>query len=819
MSRCPSLQTLHRLGAGSFDGPTFAAIEAHVEECDACQSALERLAGDPSDDGGEDLERSRAEEATPMIPGFVIECELGRGGMGIVYRAWQPQLARHVAIKFVRGGIGGAAEDRRRWLREARAIGRIRDRNIVQVHQAGEQDGWLYLVLDLVPGGNLARRVAGPLPPRVAAGLAMTVARAVEQIHRAGILHLDIKPSNILLDGPADGTWARLTPMITDFGIARSGDDPGTTTSGAVGARGTPSYMAPEQIAGKRDAVGPRTDVYALGATLYHLLTGRPPFQAASVIETLDLVRTSEPAAPRSLVPGLPPDLETITLACLEKDPRRRYASAEALADDLERWRGGFPIRARAISRLERCARWCRRRPALAAAIVVVLLTVSASLASLLALWRRSETQRARAEGALDRAVQSERIATGAVGDLIGLVTALLDAPEMSAAGRLDRSIAAVQELTARLRRDRGFSESSLIPICQLERQLAVELDRGGKLLEARELLNDSLALIEARRTGRSADAGLEAEYGLALHALVSLCCRESRGTEAVAWFRRAQSVLERMPASPQRMELIGLMDGARSEIAELQERNGEGEVRRLLLASHVRMLERMATSGDLDPEMGLLAALGRMELQPDAGAVAALRSAVERIPAGHSFSGPLAERVAARIADDVMAGRREPRAGDDRGDRLDANARADEIIAGLESRCRDLRVYPALLPMAARWAAFVLSCTGAAQRRAGLHDDARWTTAVLSSFARKLERTDPGEAEFHLILSEAFVQVSKSGWEHEDYPAIEHALRQALAAAATAVSLAPRNADARMRLGGIQDKLVRVLSRRPTSR
>ena len=192
----------------------------------------------------------------------MIEGVLGRGGMGVVYQAWQPQLARHVAIKVVSASVGIDADDRRRWLREAQAIGRVRHRNVVQLHEAGEQDGCLYLVLDLIAGGTLADRVTGPLPARVAVGLMATVARAVDQIHKAGMLHLDIKPSNILLDGLPDGPWDQVTPMIADFGIAWAGDDPGATATGPIGVRGTPSFMAPEQIAGDRAAIGPRSDVF-----------------------------------------------------------------------------------------------------------------------------------------------------------------------------------------------------------------------------------------------------------------------------------------------------------------------------------------------------------------------------------------------------------------------------------------------------------------------------------------------------------------------------------------------------------------------------
>ena len=275
MSPCPTPETLSRLASDSASGSHFATMEAHVQMCANCQDVLERLAADASVSEQHASGRLAEPEHPPTIPGFVIEGVIGRGGMGVVYQAWQPQLARHVAIKIVSASVGIGAEDRGRWLREAQAIGRVRHRNVVQLHEAGEQDGYLYLVFDLIAGGSLAERVSGPLPARVAVGLMATVARAVDQIHRAGMLHLDIKPSNILLDGLPDGPWDQVTPMIADFGIARAGDDPGATATGQVGVRGTPSFMAPEQVAGDRAGIGLRSDVFALGATLYSLLTGR----------------------------------------------------------------------------------------------------------------------------------------------------------------------------------------------------------------------------------------------------------------------------------------------------------------------------------------------------------------------------------------------------------------------------------------------------------------------------------------------------------------------------------------------------------------
>ncbi len=184
------------------------------------------------------------------------------------------------------------------------------------------------------------------------------MARAVEEIHKAGLLHLDLKPSNILLDSPADGSWEQMTPMIGDFGIARLQDDPIATHNGAPAACGTPSYMAPEQITADRGATGPRADVYALGATLYHLLTARPPFLAATVTETYDQVCHRDPVSPRQLIPSVPRDLETICLKCLQKSPKDRYASAAALSEDLERFLAGQPIHARPIGPATRGWMW-----------------------------------------------------------------------------------------------------------------------------------------------------------------------------------------------------------------------------------------------------------------------------------------------------------------------------------------------------------------------------------------------------------------------------------------------------------------------------
>jgi serine/threonine-protein kinase len=291
------------------------------------------------------------------VPGYEILEVLGRGGMGVVYKARQLRLNRLVALKMVLAGAHAAPQELARFHTEAEVVARLQHANIVQVYEIGDQEGRPFMALELVEG-NLARNLAGtPLPARQAAQWLETLARAVHHAHQHGIIHRDLKPANVLLS--RDGTL-----KISDFGMAKimQGPAPGQTQSGAI--LGTPSYMAPEQAAGQTRLIGPATDVYGLGAILYELLTGRQPFRAATTQETLDLVRRQEPVPPRRLQAKVPRDLETICLHCLHKEPGRRYASAQVLAEDLSAYLAGEPIRSRPAGPWERLVRWARRRPA-----------------------------------------------------------------------------------------------------------------------------------------------------------------------------------------------------------------------------------------------------------------------------------------------------------------------------------------------------------------------------------------------------------------------------------------------------------------------
>jgi ABC-type amino acid transport substrate-binding protein len=279
--------------------------------------------------------------------------------MGVVYKAHQIRLKRIVALKMILAGAHASEQQLARFRREGEAVARLQHPNIVQIHEVGEQEGCPYFSLEFVDGGSLAQRLAGtPQPIRWAAQLVETLARAAHAAHQHGVIHRDLKPGNILLTSEG-------IAKITDFGLAkRLEDDADQTKTGTV--LGTPSYMAPEQAGGQAKAVGPPADVYALGAILYELVTGRPPFRAETPLETLRQLLEREPDRPRALNPDVPRDLETICLKALAKEPRQRYPSAAALAEDLARFVNGQPIQARPVSRLERCWRWCRRNPGVA---------------------------------------------------------------------------------------------------------------------------------------------------------------------------------------------------------------------------------------------------------------------------------------------------------------------------------------------------------------------------------------------------------------------------------------------------------------------
>jgi WD40 repeat protein/tetratricopeptide (TPR) repeat protein/tRNA A-37 threonylcarbamoyl transferase component Bud32 len=325
------------------------------------------------------------------VAGYEILDVLGQGGMGVVYKARQPGLGRVVALKMIRDAALAGKPERARFRAEAEAVARLQHPHIVQIYEVGEEDGRPFFSQEFVEGGSLAKQAdRKPLPHRQAAALVSTLARAMHYAHERGVIHRDLKPANVLLT-------AQGTPKVADFGLAKKADgSPGQTVSGAM--VGTPSYMAPEQAAGKSKEVGPAADVYALGAILYECLTGRPPFQGPTTADTLLQVLTAEPVPVRRLQPQVPRDLETVCLKCLRKEPHQRYASAAALADDLGRFLAGKPILARPVGRAERLVKWARRRPAVAGLVAALVVVLAGSLAGMTGLWLNAEAEREAAD-------------------------------------------------------------------------------------------------------------------------------------------------------------------------------------------------------------------------------------------------------------------------------------------------------------------------------------------------------------------------------------------------------------------------------------
>jgi serine/threonine protein kinase len=354
-----------------------------------------------------------------MLGDFEILQELGRGGMGIVHLARQRSLNRLVALKVLIVETLGQTEALQRFRREAESVAKLQHANIVQVFEIGSIQNCSYLALEYLNGGSLLDYLRGvPCSPEEAASLLETIAHAVHFAHQRGIIHRDLKPANILLSGPeahngnisARPALSVFAPKVADFGLAKElGLDSDQSRTGLV--LGTPSYMAPEQARSEFATIGPVTDVYALGAILYELLTGRPPFRGSNTLETVQQALEVEPVPPSRLRPGTPRDLETICLKCLQKEPSRRYHSAQAVAEDLHRYLTGLPILARKVSFPERWWRWARRNPVRAVLTAALALSVAVGSASVLWQWRRAESEKTKTAKERDEANRLQALA------------------------------------------------------------------------------------------------------------------------------------------------------------------------------------------------------------------------------------------------------------------------------------------------------------------------------------------------------------------------------------------------------------------------
>jgi tetratricopeptide (TPR) repeat protein len=475
--------------------------------------------------------------------GYEVEGELGRGGMGVVYLARKVALNRPCALKMILAGPHGGSAAAARFRAEAEAVARMRYPGIVQIYHVGEAGGLPFLELEYLPRGNLERMLNGtPWPPAESARLVEDLARAIAEAHGKGIVHRDLKPGNVLLD--ADGS-----PKVADFGLAKILDSDSELTRTQT-VLGSPSYMAPEQAEGRSHLAGETTDVYALGAILYTLLTGSPPFRAATAIETLAQVKSVEPVPPSRTQPGLPRDIETICLKCLEKSPGRRYPSARALAEDLHRYLTGESILARPAPAWERAWKWARRKPTVAAALAIGALAASIFLGvAILYNQRRTELLR-RTQEAERAAVDRGRLLIGAYSRLVSDVQEKLGdtaATRWIRQGLLTTAIEGLDEVA----RSPGGSAADL-HLAVAHQKLGEILRQIGRADDARRQLDSALRLAEHLIVANPGDLAVAECLRDACLAIGELLVRDERPREAAPYFRRAleqaEVIVEALP-------------------------------------------------------------------------------------------------------------------------------------------------------------------------------------------------------------------------------------------------------------------------------
>jgi serine/threonine-protein kinase len=462
----------------------------------------------------------------PTVIGYDILGELGRGGMGVVYKARQQKLNRLVALKMVLSGAHAGPEQLARFYTEAEAVAHLQHPNIVQIYEVGEHDGLPYFSLEYVDGGSLDKKIAGtPQPIRAAAQMVETLAVAMSCAHLHGIIHRDLKPANVLLT--KDGT-----PKITDFGLAKKLEgDSSQTKSGTL--MGTPSYMAPEQARGDTREIGALADVYALGVILYESLTGRTPFVGTSVLDTLQQVRTQEPVPPSRLRPTVPRDLETVCLKCLQKEPQKRYPSAEALAQDLHRFLAGEPIKARPVGNAERLWRWCQRNPRVAmltgaVAALLVAMTIGSTYAAIKISFEHDEAVKARVLA--DQKAEDEKAAH-------------LLADQKAEEARKAEALAAENAKVAN--EQRGLALDTLFSVVTKTEE---------KLRDKADMLDLRKDLVETTMAGmgklsRSAEIASKADrtMGIAHTRMGDVCERLSRTEEAIQQYKISLDIFERL--------------------------------------------------------------------------------------------------------------------------------------------------------------------------------------------------------------------------------------------------------------------------------
>ena len=591
--------------AGELPPPADARVGGHLDDCPSCRAVAERLTAVPPDVAASLVVAAGARPAEdappagPRLPGYADLRELGRGGSGVVYRARDLATGDLVAVKVLRGGVFATAAERGGFLAEAEAASRLRHPNITPVTAFGGRDAVPYFVMEYAFGGSLAGRLDGtPLPPEAAGRLVEAVARAVQFAHDAGVIHRDLKPGNILL---GDGPDPFAQPKVADFGAAKlAGGGPPVTPTQAV--LGTPSYMAPEQAFGRSRQVGPAADVYSLGAVLYELLTGRPPFKGETPYETLLQVRTLPLVWPRSLRPDTPRALEAVCLKCLERDPRRRYPTAAALADDLGRFLGGGTVQARPPRTARRLGRWAEANPAAARMAAALACTLLACVAALAALWLHAEGQRRHAEASAEAAVRSRVAARRTLALYARTTVRFFRTPESMTADEVDslrRANTEAEEVLSAPTGDAQEEGDAAYALLQLADGLLLARDPDA----AERLCRTGVGVLRRLSEADPAETRFAFRYSQGCSQLSGTLAATGGGVESEAMAREAvrvgEGVLARKPASD---DCGGALANYRTQLAVILMGRGDYAAAEPLLAAALTESRRLCAKFPSDP-------------------------------------------------------------------------------------------------------------------------------------------------------------------------------------------------------------------------
>jgi tetratricopeptide (TPR) repeat protein len=753
MNACPPSKALTDWLEGMLDPERAGDLRGHVSSCESCLAALDRLTDDPEleawiSEGGwaatkpvrreilTSLAHSTSEPIAPAPARYAIEAEVGRGGMGVVYRARDRTLGRVVALKVLRAGPADLRA-RDRFLREARAAGRVEHDHIVRVYGTSDpSDAVPYLAMEYLAGASLAARLReqGRLAPHEAAHIAAQVAHGLAAAHAAGLVHRDVKPDNVLFDSSTGRA------KVGDFGLARlAAEAVELTGDGAVA--GTPAYLSPEQARGDRE-VGPLVDVYALGVTLYECLAGEPPFRGTPH-RIIQQILQDDPRPPRTINEAVPRDLETICLKAMAKEPARRYAGAAELADDLRRWLAGEPIRARPVGALGRLARRVWRRPGLTVLAASLVLATGLGVVGITWQWRRAEANARRYRDATRRAEADYRQAREAVDRFYTrmIVKGTLDRPGLEPAraeavrALLDyyRAFLSRHGQDAALRTD--AAEASL-------RVGAMTRDRGDKR-DALAALTQARGLLEALVREQPGDAKRRRDLAECLDSTCAALGELGRGAQAIAAGRAACEAWRQVLAAAPDDKASRLKFGATlGNLANVYTKSGQVVEARttyqLAREQHEILLRWDPADQQLRAHLGLTLHNAAMLIPDRQARLAAFDEALahrRKLSADHP-ENPYHRRNVARTLD--MMGRLQSNLGDAAG----ALARHDEACALLRESARSA---PSLLYMRRDLAEALVNRSRALAELGRLReslDSAQEGVALVAELAR----TDPAD-------------------------------------------------------------------------